>query len=127
MGPQPADGPSTKTEAARRAGPSRSLWGGLTLRGRAGTLRDMSPDASTRLAEFIQAEVSKDPRQLVLPQTALISSGLVDSFSLIKVLAFIEDEFGIVIPDEAATAKAMDSIELILKLMETYADHGSGA
>jgi acyl carrier protein len=87
----------------------------------------MSPDAGQRLAQFIQAEVSKDPRQGVLPGTALISSGLVDSFSLIKVLAFIEDEFGIVIPDEAATAKAMDSIELILELMDTYASDGHDA
>jgi acyl carrier protein len=71
--------------------------------------------------------VSKDPRLVVLPETALISSGLVDSFSLIKVLAFIEDEFGIVIPDEAATAKAMDSIELILELMHTYASDGRDA
>jgi acyl carrier protein len=44
----------------------------------------------------------------------------VDSFSLIKILAFIEDEFGVVIPDEAATAAAMDSLQLILELIETY-------
>ena len=56
-----------------------------------------------------------------ISETPLISSGLVDSFSLIKVLAFIEDEFGVVIPDEAATANAMDSIERILNLMEAYA------
>jgi acyl carrier protein len=79
------------------------------------------------LARFVQAEISKDPRQQILAATALISSGLVDSFSLIKVLAFIEDEFGVVIPDEAATAKAMDSIELIVKLMDTYANDGGGA
>ena len=87
----------------------------------------MSREAGERLAQFIRAEVSKDPRQAVLPGTALISSGLVDSFSLIKVLAFIEDQFGIVIPDEAATAKAMDSIELILALMDTYANDGRDA
>lgn len=80
----------------------------------------MPSDAGPKLARFIQAEVSKDPRQEVLLETALISSGLVDSFSLIKVLAFVEDEFGIVIPDEAATADAMNSIDLILKLMDTY-------
>jgi acyl carrier protein len=80
----------------------------------------MSPEASEKLARFIQAEVSKDPRQVIAPQTALVSSGLVDSFSLIKVLAFIEDEFGIVIPDEAATAAAMDSVERIGQLMDTY-------
>jgi acyl carrier protein len=82
----------------------------------------MVPDAPEKLARFIQSEVAKDPRQPVLPGTPLISSGLVDSFSLIKVLAFVEDEFGIVIPDEAATAAAMDSIELIVRLMDTYQD-----
>jgi acyl carrier protein len=82
----------------------------------------MVPDAPEKLARFIQSEVAKDPRQPVLPATPLISSGLVDSFSLIKVLAFVEDEFGVVIPDEAATAAAMDSIELIVKLMDTYAN-----
>ena len=87
----------------------------------------MFAGAARRLAQFVQSEVSKDPRQAVLPGTALVSSGLVDSFSLIKVLAFIEDEFGIVIPDEAATAKAMDTIELIQKLMDTYANDGHGA
>lgn len=80
----------------------------------------MSSEAGSKLARFIQQAVSKDPRQPILADTALISSGLVDSFSLIKVLTFVEDEFGIVIPDEAATADAMDSIELILKLMDTY-------
>jgi acyl carrier protein len=82
----------------------------------------MARDTAQKLAHFIQSEVSKDPRQAVQPGTPLISSGLVDSFSLIKVLAFIEDEFGIVIPDEAATARSMDSIELIQKRMETYSD-----
>ena len=82
----------------------------------------MAPDAPEKLAKFIQSEVAKDPRQPVLPATPLISSGLVDSFSLIKVLAFVEDEFGVVIPDKAATAAAMDSIERIVTLMDTYKD-----
>jgi acyl carrier protein len=80
----------------------------------------MSSTIEERLAGFIQSEVSKDSRQAIHPATPLISSGLVDSFSLIRVLAFIEDEFGVVIPDEAATAEAMDSVELILGLMQTY-------
>jgi acyl carrier protein/D-alanine--poly(phosphoribitol) ligase subunit 2 len=86
----------------------------------------MAPDAAQKLAHFIQSEVSKDPRQAVQPATPLISSGLVDSFSLIKVLAFVEDEFGVVIPDEAATARSMDSIDLILKHIETYSDGANG-
>jgi acyl carrier protein len=89
-------------------------------------VQGFASEAGERLALFLRNEVSKDARQVIQPGTALISSGLVDSFSLIKVLAFIEDEFGVVIPDEAATAKAMDSIELILQLMETYGGRRDG-
>jgi acyl carrier protein len=40
--------------------------------------------------------------------------------SLIKVLAFVEDAFGVVIPDEAATAASMDTLRSILGLIRTY-------
>ena len=73
-----------------------------------------------KLSSFIQREISKDPRKTLEPDTPLISSGLVDSLSLIQVLVFIEDEFGVVIPDEAATAPAMDTVRLILGLIEAY-------
>jgi acyl carrier protein len=76
------------------------------------------------LASFIQREVSKDSRQTIEVDTPLISSGLVDSFSLMKVLVFIEDEFGVVIPDEAATAAAMDSVALMLDLMDRFSESG---
>jgi len=72
------------------------------------------------IAKFIQRELSKDKEQNIGQDTMFISSGLVDSFSLIRLLVFIEDEFGIVIPDEAATAEAMDSVALILGLMKKF-------
>jgi len=74
-----------------------------------------------RLAAFIQQNLSKDPRRTLEPDTALISSGLIDSLSLISVLAFIEDEFAVVIPDEAATASAMNTIRQIDELISAYA------
>ncbi|MFA6146794.1 MAG: phosphopantetheine-binding protein [bacterium] len=77
-------------------------------------------NAAEKLTTFIHSELSKDKRQVVGVETRFISSGLVDSFSLIRVLVFIEDEFGIVIPDEAATAEAMDSVSQILELMTKF-------
>lgn len=79
---------------------------------------------SDKIADFIQRELSKDKNQMIGRETQFISSGLVDSFSLIRLLVFIEDEFGIVIPDEAATAEAMDSVFLILGLMEKFGKRG---
>lgn len=76
---------------------------------------------SGQLATFIQREISKTPKRPIDADTPLVSSGLVDSLSLIKVLAYIEDEFHIVIPDEAATAEAMDSVASIVRLMDAYA------
>lgn len=82
----------------------------------------MSEDRQSKLAEFIRREISKDPRKALEPDTTLISSGLVDSLSLIRVLVFIEDEFDVVIPDEAATAPAMDTIRKIDGLIDAYAE-----
>lgn len=77
----------------------------------------MSDDRPSRLADFIQRNVSKDPRRPVELDTPLVSSGLVDSLSLIQVLVFIEDEFGVVIPDEAATAASMNTIRGMMALV----------
>jgi len=77
-------------------------------------------ERQARLAEFIRREVSKDPRQAFELDTPIVSSGLVDSLSLIQVLAFIEDELGVVIPDEAATAASMDTLRSMLALIRTY-------
>lgn len=79
-------------------------------------------NAAEILTKFIYTELSKDKQQNICIETRFISSGLVDSFSLMQVLVFIEDEFGIVIPDEAATAEAMDSVSQILELMDKYSN-----
>jgi len=79
---------------------------------------------SDKIADFIRRELSKDKNLRIDRETKFISSGLVDSFSLIRLLVFIEDEFGIVIPDEAATAEAMDSVSLILELMRKFGKQG---
>jgi acyl carrier protein len=73
-----------------------------------------------KIAAFVQRELSKDKQQNISQDTRFISSGLVDSFSLMRLLVFIEDEFNIVIPDEAATAEAMDSVALVLDLMRKF-------
>jgi acyl carrier protein len=77
-------------------------------------------NAGEKIAGFIREELSKDKQQVILLETPFISSGLVDSFSMIRLLVFIEDEFGVVIPDEAATAEAMDSVSLVLELMRKF-------
>ncbi len=52
--------------------------------------------------------------------TPLISSGLVDSFSMISLKRFLEMKYQISIPDEAATPETFDSVEKIAALVQRF-------
>ena len=87
--------------------------------------REPSPDRQHALATFLRAGIVRDRRVELGLDTPLVSSGLVDSLSLIEILNFVEDRFGVVIPDEAATADSMDSVRKILALVEAHAGSAS--
>ncbi len=52
--------------------------------------------------------------------TPLISSGIVDSFSMVSLLRFLEKKYSIHIPDEAATPEAFDTVERITVLVRRF-------
>lgn len=72
-------------------------------------------DIQTRLARFIAEKIMKQPKRELKPDQKLISSGLIDSFSLVDVGLFIEDEFGVRIDDVDLTVELMDTLTLMEK------------
>lgn len=52
--------------------------------------------------------------------TPLISGGLVDSFSMVSLLRFIEKKFAIHIPDSAATPESFDTVESIASIVRRF-------
>ncbi len=52
--------------------------------------------------------------------TPLISSGIVDSFSMVSLRRFLEKKYAIHIPDEAATPQAFDTVQSIVALVEKF-------
>jgi acyl carrier protein len=52
--------------------------------------------------------------------TSLISGGIVDSFSMVSLLRFLEKKYLIHIPDEAATPDAFDTVERIAALVRRF-------
>jgi acyl carrier protein len=50
--------------------------------------------------------------------TPLISGGIVDSFSMVSLLRFLEKKYAIRIPDTEATPDAFDSVDRIAALVE---------
>jgi acyl carrier protein len=53
-------------------------------------------------------------------QTPLISSGIVDSFSMVSLKRFLEKKYSISIPDEQATPEAFNTVARIMQLVERF-------
>ena len=58
--------------------------------------------------------------------TPLVTSGIIDSFSLVEFVTFIESKAGIQFGAADATIENLDSIERILGLVERTASEGAG-
>ena len=56
--------------------------------------------------------------------TPLISSGIVDSFSMVSLKRFLEKKCEITIPDADATPEAFDSVNRILELIARFKKEG---
>jgi 2-hydroxymuconate-semialdehyde hydrolase len=67
------------------------------------------------LIEYIMKEFVEDPDEELDENTPLISSGLIDSLSVVSLVAFIDKKYGVKIPDEKGT---VDNFETVSKIME---------
>ncbi|MCJ7531940.1 MAG: acyl carrier protein [Anaerolineales bacterium] len=70
----------------------------------------MTDNINNRLAQFIATEILKQPGRAIAEDETLISSGLVDSFSLVDLALFVEDKFGVRIDDTELKADTFDTL-----------------
>ncbi len=75
-------------------------------------------EITNKLASYITGEILKQPKRMIRPDEAIISSGLVDSFSLVDLSLFIEDNFGVHIDDTELNADTFDTLEQLVKLIQ---------
>ena len=69
------------------------------------------------IADFIAQKILKQPKRVIQLGDSLISSGLIDSFSLVDLALFVEDTFGVRIADSELNATTFDSIEQLAALI----------
>lgn len=79
----------------------------------------MTTEITTSIAKFIAEKILKQPNKEIKPDEALISSGLIDSFSLMDLALFVEDTFGVKIEDTELNADTFDSLNQLAGLIET--------
>ncbi len=73
----------------------------------------------SKLAAYIAAEILKQPKRVIRPDETLISGGLIDSFSLVDLGLFVEDNFGVRIDDTELNAETFDTLEQLAKLIQS--------
>jgi acyl carrier protein len=79
----------------------------------------MTSDLQQPLAAFIVQKILKQPNRALAFDAPLISSGLIDSFSLIDLALFVEDSFGVHIDDTELTASTFDTIDQLAALIQS--------
>jgi acyl carrier protein len=78
----------------------------------------LSPTESA-IREFLLAEVfyDRDLRDLQ-PTDSLLEKGLLDSLSILKIVTFCEETFGIAIPDQEVLPDHFESVRSIGSLVD---------
>ena len=76
-------------------------------------------DMLTKLSTFITRDILKQPQRSLGPDETLISSGLIDSFSLVDLSLFIEDTFGVRIQDTELNAETFDTLAQLAALIQS--------
>ncbi len=77
----------------------------------------MNSDMMTALAEYIASEILSQPSRIIEETEKLISSGLIDSLSLVDISIFVEDQYQVAIDDTELNADTFDSLEELEKII----------
>jgi len=72
------------------------------------------------IRNYVIREYIDDDDATITYDSPLISSGYVDSFSMVSLLVFLENKFKIKIPPSKATPEAFDSVNNIVALVNQY-------
>jgi acyl carrier protein len=76
-------------------------------------------DTIAQLETFIAKKILKQPNRKIGADEALISGGVIDSFSLMDLALFVEDTFGVRIEDTELNAQTFDSLTQVAALIES--------
>lgn len=80
-----------------------------------------SEEVKDIVLEYVEEEYLDDEDdEEINYDTPLISSGIVDSFSMVSLKRFLETRYKIQIPDAKATPEAFDSVNKIVELLKEF-------
>jgi acyl carrier protein len=77
-------------------------------------------DMKKIILDYVKKEYCEEGDDDIGFDTALISGGIVDSFSMVSLKRFLENKYKISIPDDKATPEAFDTVNKIVTLVNQF-------
>ena len=77
----------------------------------------MTQSISPQLLSFIAKDILRQPNREIAMDEKLISSGMIDSFSLMDIALFVEDTFNVRIEDTELNAETFDTLQQLEELI----------
>jgi acyl carrier protein len=79
----------------------------------------MTDAITSEIEKYIVTQILKQPNRKIAADEPLISSGLIDSFSLMDLALFVEDTFGVRIEDTELNANTFDNLTQLTSIVES--------
>lgn len=83
----------------------------------------MTDEIIQAISTYIATSILKQPKRSLAADTALLSSGLVDSFSLVDLALFIEETFGVTLEDTELNTQTFDTLGQLADVIAERRDH----
>lgn len=77
----------------------------------------MKDEIIDTIATYLKEEILQQPDREIKADEPLISSGVIDSFSLVDVALFVEDTFDVHIDDTELNADVFDTLDELANLI----------
>lgn len=82
--------------------------------------RSDDPLSASTIKDYITREVAPNPELLpIKDDTRLIESGILDSLSILKLVLFLEEKFGVKVAPGDVTQENFETVDLICRYLRT--------
>lgn len=81
----------------------------------------MKDEIIQKTGAYISASILKQPNRVIKADQLLISSGLIDSFSLVDLALFVEDTFNVHLDDSELNKDVFDTLDQLAELVSSRA------
>jgi acyl carrier protein len=81
----------------------------------------MKDEIIQKTGAYIASSILKQPNRAIKADQALISSGLIDSFSLVDLALFVEDTFNVHLDDSELNKDVFDNLDQLAELVASRA------